>query len=72
MADRADKMARIAKKKYVTVAAIQWLNIRREPSLSAPIVGKFLPGEKVEIDDREAPEGWIAVKGGYVMEKFTK
>lgn len=65
-------MARIAKKKYVTVAAIQWLNIRREPSLSAPIVGKFLPGEKVEIDGREAPEGWIAVKGGYVMEKFTK
>lgn len=65
-------MARIAKKKYVTVTAIQWLNIRREPSLSAPIVGKYLPGEKVEIRDEEAPDGWIAVEGGYIMKRFTK
>jgi uncharacterized protein YgiM (DUF1202 family) len=50
------------------------LNLRAKPSLEAPVIRLLKNGEKVVIvPEEEAPEGWVAVKGGgYVMSEFLK
>lgn len=48
------------------------LNLRGKPSVVAQILRLIPNGEKVTTcPEIEAPEGWVAVKGGgYVMKKF--
>lgn len=49
------------------------LNLREAPNKDAKILSILPFGSVIEIDeDSEAPEGWAAVKGGYVMEAFIK
>ena len=50
------------------------LNLREEPSTESKIIQLIPNGEKVTIDPvAEAPEGWVAVRGGgYVMREFLE
>lgn len=50
------------------------LNLRAEPSKEAEVLRVLPFGETVEPEpDAEAPEGWLAVKGGgYVMTEYLK
>lgn len=46
------------------------LNLREEPNFEAKVVQILSKGEKVSKVDESAPDGWLAVKGGYVRKEF--
>lgn len=50
------------------------LNLRAEPSKESAVIRVLRYMETVEPDtEKEAPDGWLAVKGGgYVMREFLK
>lgn len=48
------------------------LNLRAEPSKSAFIVRVLKYGETVTEREEQAPDGWMAVNGGYVMQKYLE
>lgn len=58
--------------KTYTVAYPHGLNLRAEPSKQAKILRVLQAGETVTVRDAEAPEGWLAVDGGYVMRDYLK
>lgn len=62
----------MARKKTFTVNSESGLNLRKAPSKSAEILSVLGYGEKVTVIDAEAPEGWTAVDGGYVMTEYLK
>lgn len=57
-----------------TVAYKNGLNLREGPSKDTAIIRVLKNGEAVTPDvEIEAPDGWMAVKGGgYVMREFLK
>lgn len=62
------------RKKFTVDTRKRGLNLREAPSKESRVV-KLLPnGTSVTVDRYvEAPEGWVAVKGGgYVMVEFLK
>lgn len=59
-------------RKTYTVAYPHGLNLRAEPSKQAEILRVLKRGETVTARDAEAPEGWLAVDGGYVMREFLE
>lgn len=46
------------------------LNLRAEPSKQAAVLRVLQHGETVTARDADAPDGWLAVDGGYVMKEF--
>lgn len=61
----------MADKKTFTVN-VGSLNLRAEPDMSARVVRVLTMGEKVTKTTDSAPDGWMAVKGGYVMRDYLK
>ena len=63
----------MATKKWV-VSPENGLNLREEPSLNAKILKILDWNTRVEVDSNvDAPDGWIAIKGGgFVMKQFLK
>ena len=68
-------MARKAKENgeatVYTVNSPTGLNVRKTPDKDAKVLRVLAYGEAVE-KAGDAPKGWIAVNGGYVMEKYLK
>jgi hypothetical protein len=57
----------------VTVNSAPGLNLRKSPARTAPVVRILADGEQIAVADGvEAPTGWLAVDGGYVMTQFVK
>lgn len=54
-----------------TVASPTGLNVREAPDRSARVVLVLAAGEQVQ-QTGDAPPGWVAVNGGYVMQEFLK
>lgn len=48
------------------------LNLRTEPSKGAEIVRVLADGESVTERKAQAPDGWLAVEGGYVMRDYVE
>lgn len=71
MARKRTEAAAEPRKTY-TVAYAHGLNLRAEPSKQAEILRVLRHGETVTARDAEAPDGWLAVEGGYVMTEFLK
>lgn len=71
MARRRTEAAEEPRKTY-TVAYPHGLNLRAEPSKKAQIIRVLPHGETVAARDAEAPDGWLAVEGGYVMAEFLE
>lgn len=71
MARRNIEAAAEPRKTY-TVAYPHGLNLRAEPSKQAQILRVLQHGEPVTVRDEEAPRGWLAVDGGYVMAEFLE
>lgn len=72
MARKRAEAAETPRKTY-KVAYPPGLNLRAEPSKDAEILRVMRYMENVEPDtEREAPDGWMAVKGGYCMTEFLK
>lgn len=61
----------MAEKRTYTVA-VGSLNLRAKPTVTADVVRVLRGGEKVTKTTEPAPEGWISVKGGYVMQQYLK
>lgn len=61
-----------AEPRQYKVAYPHGLNLRAEPSKTADIVRVLPHGEAVTARDADAPKGWIAVDGGYVMREFLE
>lgn len=63
-----------ARRSYTVETRKRGLNLRAEPSKESKVLSLLPNGSKVQRDGgREAPEGWMAVKGGgFVMTKFLK
>lgn len=61
------------KKSYVVIPE-NGLNLREEPSKKANVLKVLEQNVRVEVDNSvEAPDGWIAIKGGgFVMKQFLK
>jgi hypothetical protein len=62
---------------YSTVAIVHsapGLNVRKSPTLSAPVLRVLKDGAEIVIDTKsEAPMGWIALAGGgFVMAQYIK
>ena len=64
-------LKQIAEATVFTVASATGLNVREKPDKSARVIRVLGYGERVQ-KDGEAPEGWISVKGGFVMERYLK
>lgn len=62
----------MAERKTYTVSVPGGLNLRAAPDKTADIVRVLKTGEKVIKVSNDAPDGWMAVKGGYVMREFLK
>lgn len=71
MARRRTEAAADPQKTY-TVSYPHGLNLRAEPSKQAAILRVLKHGETVSARDLDAPDGWLAVDGGYVMREFLK
>lgn len=71
MARRRTEAAEEPRKTY-TVTYPHGLNLRAEPSKQAQIMRVLKHGEAVTVRDEEAPRGWLAVNGGYVMAEFLE
>lgn len=72
MARRRTEAATEPRKTY-TVAYPHGLNLRAEPSKQAAVLRVLKHGEAVTAAlDVDAPDGWLAVDGGYVMAEFLK
>lgn len=71
MARKRTEAAESPHKTY-TVTYPHGLNLRAEPSKQAEILRVLKRGETVTAWDAEAPEGWLAVDGGYVMREFLE
>lgn len=54
-----------------TVNSTTGLNVRETPDKAAKVLRVLAHGEHVE-KAGDAPKGWIAVKGGYVMAAYLK
>lgn len=68
-------MARKAKESgeatVYTVNSPTGLNVRETPDKAAKVLWVLAHGEAVE-KAGDAPQGWVAVKGGYVMAQYLK
>lgn len=64
----------MAVRKWYSVNTERGLNLRSEPSKTAPILKILKNGERVEADNSvDVPDGWIAIKDqGFVMKQFLK
>lgn len=71
MARRRTEAAEEPRKAY-TVAYPHGLNLRAGPSKQAAVLRVLQAGETVTALDVDAPYGWLAVDGGYVMAEFLK
>lgn len=54
-----------------TVNSPTGLNVREKPDKTAKVLRVLKHGETVK-QNGDAPKGWIAVKGGYVMAAYLK
>lgn len=54
-----------------TVTAPGGLNVRSEASRKAKIVRVLACGESIAERSADAPSGWMAVDGGYIMRKYV-
>lgn len=54
-----------------TVNSPTGLNVREMPDRAAKVVSVLPHGETVE-QAGNAPQGWLAVSGGYVMREYLK
>ena len=61
----------MAEKRTYTVN-VGSLNLRAAPDMSAEVVRVLQGGEKVTKITGPAPEGWMAVKGGFVRAEYLK
>lgn len=62
----------MAKKKTYTVNSETGLNLRESPSKDAKVLSVLNYGDKVTPVKADAPDGWVALDGGFVMAKFLK
>lgn len=64
----------MAVKKWYTVNAEHGLNLREKPNKKANILKVLQNNVRIEADNSvDAPDGWIAIKGGgFVMKAFLK
>ena len=69
MARKRTEAAAEPRKTY-TVTYPHGLNLRAEPSKQAQILRVLRAGETVTARDAEAPDGWLAIEGGFVMAEF--
>ena len=60
----------MASKRKYTVNYPSGLNVRAKPSVDSAVVRVLQFGEKVAPVTGEAPEGWVAVKGGFCLKKY--
>lgn len=61
----------MAEKRTYTVA-VGSLNLRAAPDINAKVVRVLSGGEKVTKSPDPAPDGWMAVGGGYVKREYLK
>lgn len=69
-----EKRERVYKKKRrlaqeVVVTSASGLNVRKEPSLDAPIVRVLRKGASVYV--KATKDGWGAIESGWIMLKYT-
>lgn len=69
---RGRREAAAEPQKTYTVAYPHGLNLRAEPSKQAQILRVLRAGETVTARDADAPDSWLAVDGGYVMQEFLE
>jgi uncharacterized protein YgiM (DUF1202 family) len=62
----------MTERKQYTVSYPHGLNLREAPSKAAKVIAVLPYGEKVKPSRKKAPDGWIAVAGGYVMKEFIE
>ncbi len=64
----------MAVKKWYVVIPENGLNLREAPSKDANILKVLNQNTRIEADNTaNAPDGWIAIKGGgFVMKQFLK
>ena len=64
----------MATKKTFSVSTQKGLNLREGPSKDTAVIRVLPFGAKVVIEEStEAPEGWVAIKGGgFVMKEFLQ
>lgn len=69
-----EQIATVPHSTVAIVHSASGLNVRKSPTLSAPVLRVLKDGAEIVLDTKsEAPMGWIALAGGgFVMAQYIK